>query len=207
MAFWRCAKALIGVAAGWLTLVTVRRALSGAWDSRDFPETLLVKVEALPLIFPLHMATGGFALLLVPAAIWVSGTHRHRWLARVAAADVIVAALTAVPVALESPISRATAAGFTTQALVWLTLLALGVRAIRRGDVGAHRAFMLSMAAVTSGAMVFRIFLACWVALDGYAHFKTFYSCDAFAAWLTPLAGMTAWLAIGRRGAQPSSSA
>jgi hypothetical protein len=203
MAFWRFAKAAIAVAAAWLTLLTVFRALNGAWDSRDFPDMLLVKVEALPLVFPLHMATGAFALVLVPLAITLSGGRWHRWVARLAAADVVVAALTAVPVALESPLSRATAAGFTTQAAVWLTLLGLGVRAIRRGDVRTHRAFMLLMAAVTSGAMFFRIFLACWVALAGYAHFKTAYACDAFAGWLTPLAGMAAWL--WRR--QPSSKA
>jgi hypothetical protein len=203
MAFWRFAKAAMAVAAACLTLLTVLRALSGAWDSRDFPDLLLVKVEALPLVFPLHMATGAFALVLVPLAITLSGGRWHRGVARLAAADVVVAALTAVPVALESPLTRVTAAGFTTQAAVWLTLLGLGVRAIRRGDVRAHRAFMLLMAAVTSGAMFFRLFLACWVALEGYAHFKTAYGCDAFAGWLTPLAGMAVWLWRG----QPSSNA
>jgi uncharacterized membrane protein len=194
MAFWRFVKGLVAVAAGWLALSTVVRALGGAWDSGDFPEMLLIKVEALPAIFPLHMVTGAFALLFVPAAIALSGTRWHKLVARLAGADVAVAALTAVPVALESPITRWTAMGFTTQAALWLALLALGVRAIRRGDVKAHRTFMLLMAAVTSGAMFFRIFLALWVALNGYEHFRNFYSCDAFAAWLTPLAGMGAWL-------------
>ena len=214
MAFWRIAKAAIALTAGWLALITVVRALSGAWDSSDFPDMLLIKVEALPLVFPVHMVMGGLALLLVPLAIAVSGTRWHRWVARLTAADVIVAALTAVPVALESPITRWTAAGFTTQAVLWLALLGGGVFAIQRGDVRAHRACMLLMAAVTSGAMFFRVFLAGWVALNGYAHFKTFYSCDAFAGWLTPLAGMSVWLWLGPtarpdvraipRGARPS---
>ena len=67
-AFWRWLKAGIALGAGWLAITTAGRALVGAWDSSDFPELLLVKVEALPLIFPLHMATGGLALLLVPLA-------------------------------------------------------------------------------------------------------------------------------------------
>ena len=193
------------VAAGWLAFMTVVRALSGAFDSRDFPEMLLIKVDALPTIFPIHMASGALALLLVPAAIALSGGRWHKPVARLAALDVVVAAVTAVPVALESPITRWTAAGFTTQAVLWLALLGAGVYAIRRRDVRTHRVCMLLMAAVTSGAMVFRVYLALWVAFNGYAHFKTVYSCDAFAGWLTPLAGMGAWLAW--RARQPSSSA
>ena len=212
VAIWRCARAAAALAAVALTLVTFRAALGAAWDSRDFPEMLLVKVLAWPTIFPLHMATGGFALLLVPAAIAFAGTRWHRFIARVAAADVVVAAITAFPVALESPVTRMTAAGFTTQATLWLALLALGVRAIRRGDVKAHRTFMLLMAAVTSGAMVFRVYLALWVALNGYAHFRYFYACDAFAGWVTPLAAMAIWLWARerktlRRTQAPSNSA
>ena len=194
MAFWRCAKAVLAVAASWLAIVTVLRALQGAWDSRDFPELLLVKVEALPILFPIHMASGALALVLVPAAIALSGGRWHKPVARLAAADVVTAGLTALPVALESPLTRATAAGFSMQSVLWLALLGAGVLAIRRGDVATHRACMLLMAAVTSGAMFFRVFLACGVAIDGYAHFKTLYACDAFAGWLTPLLGMGLWL-------------
>jgi hypothetical protein len=192
-------KAAIMIAAGWLTLLTVAQALGGAWDSRDFPEALLVKLLAWPTIFPIHMATGAFALLLVPAAIALAGRRGHRFVARIAAADVVVAGLTAIPVALESPITTAAAAGFTTQAVVWLALLGLGLSRIRRGDVAGHRACMLMMAAVASGAMFFRVYLASWVAMEGYAYFKPFYSCDAWAAWLTPLAGMALWLLRGRK--------
>jgi uncharacterized membrane protein len=197
----------LAVAAGWLALVTVVRALNGALDSRDFPEMLLIKVEALPTIFPLHMASGALALLLVPAALALSGGRWHKTVARLAAFVVVVAAVTAVPVALESPLTRATAAGFTAQAVLWLALLGAGVYAIRRGDVRRHRTCMLMMAAVTSGAMFFRVYLALWVALNGYAHFRTFYSCDAFAAWLTPLAGMSAWLRLKRPTAAPAARA
>ena len=202
-AFWRWLKAGIALGAGWLAITTAGRALVGAWDSSDFPELLLVKVEALPLIFPLHMATGGLALLLVPLALALAGTRWHRAAARLAAGDVAVAALTAFPVAWESPLTPTTAAGFSLQATLWLALLAGGIVAIRRGDVRTHRACMLLMAAVTSGAMVFRVYLACWVALNGYAHFKTVYACDAFLGWLTPLAAMGLWLARS----QPSKNA
>ena len=203
VAIWRGAKAALALAAGWLAFITILRALASARDSSDFPELLLVKVEALPLLFPLHMVAGALSLALVPLAIALSGTRWHRLVARLAALDVVLAALTAFPVAWESPLTRMTALGFSAQATLWLALLGAGVLAIRRGDVRTHRACMLLMAAVTSGAMFFRVYLALWVAYNGYAHFKTVYACDAFAGWLTPLAGMALWLALTRPAAAP----
>lgn len=192
---------------GWLTLLTFYNALAGAVNSDAFPEAILIKVLAWPTIFPIHMITGAFALLLVPAAIALSGRPWHRFMARIAALDVLVAGLTAIPVALESPITPWAAAGFTTQAMLWLTLLGLGLFFIRRGDARKHRACMLLMAAATSGAMFFRVYLAAWVAWNGYAHFKLFYSCDAWAAWLTPLAGMGVWLWVrGRSGGESTKA-
>ena len=186
-------------------MLTFYNAIAGALNSDAFPEAILIKVLAWPTIFPIHMAAGGFALLLVPAAVALSGGPWHRLVARVAAADVAVAALTAVPVALESPITPWAAAGFTTQAALWLTLLGLGLFFIRRGDARRHRLCMLSMAAVTSGAMFFRVFLAAWVSWNGYTQFKLFYSCDAWMAWLTPLAAMGVWLWVGDRIAEEAT--
>jgi hypothetical protein len=199
VAFWRCAQAAVALGVGWLTLVTFVKAMRGAWDSRDFPEMLAVKVMDWPTVFSVHMVSGGLALLLVPAAIALAHTRGHKIVAPVAALTVLVAAATSVPVAWASPLTRWTALGFTTQALVWVALLGLGLLAAFRGDVRRHRACMLLMAAVTSGAMLFRVYLALWVAFAGYAHFKTFYSCDAFFGWLTPLAGMALWLRFGAR--------
>ena len=199
MAFWRCAQAAVALGVGWLALVTFVKALRGAWDSSDFPEMLAVKVMEWPTIFPVHMVSGGFALLLVPAAIALARTRGHRIIAPLAALTVVVAAATSVPVAWASPLTRWTAIGFTTQAVVWVALLGLGLLGLWRGDVRRHRACMLLMAAVTSGAMLFRVYLALWVAFAGYAHFRTFYSCDAFFGWLTPLAGMALWLQLDSR--------
>ena len=88
-----------------------------------------------------------------------------------------------------------------------VALLGLGLFFIRRGDARKHRACMLLMAAATSGAMFFRVYLAAWVAWNGYAHFKLFYSCDAWAAWLTPLAGMGVWLWVKERDANETTKA
>jgi uncharacterized membrane protein YozB (DUF420 family) len=180
-----------------LVTYTASRALWSAFVNDDFPESLAVKVELLPLIFPVHMITGGLALLLLP--IVVALRHRpawHRLIGRVAAVDVLLAGLTAFPVAWVAPVTNWSAAGFTAQATTWLVLLALGIRNIRLRRVEAHRACMLLMVATTSGAVFFRVYLALWAMLGDQRQFETFYACDAWVAWLLPLA-LTA-LAISR---------
>jgi len=183
---------LVLMLAGFVIFVTYAalRAISEAWDNDGFPEALAVKLELLPFIFPVHMITGGLALLLVPLTLALRGTAWHRVMGRIAAADIVVAGMTAIPVALEQPVTHVSAAGFATQALVWMGLLGYGLWSIRRRDYGRHRAAMLLMAAVTSGALFFRLYLALWKLGGIRGHFSTFYACDAWVAWALPLAVM-----------------
>ena len=150
----------------------------------------MVKVEILPFIFPLHMATGGLALLLVPSALLLRGTRYHKWMGRFAAADIIVAGVTAIPVALTAPVAPLAAAGFSAQGILWLGLITKGVWHIRRGEIKAHQHAMLLVAAVTSGALFFRIYLALWAIFGTPAGFKIFYACDSWMAWILPLSVM-----------------
>lgn len=184
----RTVVTLILAAIAGLVTYTAGKALWSAFVNDDFPESLAVKVELLPLIFPLHMITGGLALLLLPLTFALR--HRpawHRPIGRVAAADVLVSGLTAFPVAWAAPVTLWSAAGFTAQAATWLALLALGIRAIRQHRVAAHRTCMILMVATTSGAVFFRVYLALWALLGARRQFDTFYACDAWIAWLLPL--------------------
>ena len=170
-------------------------ALRQAFDSEDFPEDLAVKLELLPVIFPLHMLTGGLALIMVPLALLARLRPRwHRLAGRIAGVVVLVAGVTAVPVALVVPVTAVSAAGFAAQGLTWLTLLGLGVNHARNGRYAAHRECMLLMTAVTSGAIFFRIYLATWAIFAHGRHFAAFYACDAWLAWLLPLGATAAML-------------
>lgn len=176
------------------------RAFAAAFANDDFPDSLAVKVELLPVLFPLHMVTGALALVLLPLAIALR--HRpklHRAVGRIAAADVIVSGVTAFPVAWVAPVTMVSAAGFSAQAAVWLALLAFGIRHIRRGRRAAHRACMLLMVATTSGALVFRVLLACWALWGPLRWFESFYALDAWIAWLLPLGATALWLACTSR--------
>jgi uncharacterized membrane protein YozB (DUF420 family) len=175
------------------------KALLAPFAVEDFPDSLYVKVERLPIIFTVHMVTGGLALLLVPLAIALSKRPRwHRPVARIAALDIALAGVTAFPVALVVPVTRVSAAGFCAQGLAWLILLAAGIAAIRHKQPIRHRECMLLLAAVTSGAVFFRIYLALWAIFGSLRWFEWFYALDAWIAWCIPL-GVTAFL-IKRAG-------
>ena len=171
-----------------LASYTAARGLLSAFANDDFPEALAVKVELLPLLFPLHMVTGSLALFLLPLTIALRRRPKwHRPLGRLAAADELVAGLTAYPVAWVAPVTTASALGFSAQATVWLVLLALALNHIRHRRIAAHWRCMLLMTATTAGAIVFRLLLAGWAMLGSSRWFETFYACDAWVGWLLPL--------------------
>ena len=190
VAFWRVVGGACVVGVGLFVVYTSLRAISESWNNDNFPEALGVKLELLPVIFPLHMISGGLALLLVPLTIALRHTPWHKLAGRVAGIDVLIAGLTAIPVALEAPVTLLSAAGFTAQGCVWLALVVHGWWNIRHGKAAAHARAMLLVAAVTSGAVFFRIYLGLWARFGVHGYFKAFYACDAWAAWGLPLLAM-----------------
>jgi hypothetical protein len=181
------------------------RAVMETWDNDGFPEALAVKLELLPIIFPVHMVTGGLSLLLVPATILLRKTRLHKIMGRVTAADILLAGITAPFVAWAVPVTIVSAAGFTAQALVWLGLLAAGIWNIRNDRVAGHQTCMLLMAAVTSGALFFRIFLGLWSRFGVHHYFNEFYAVNAWIAWGTPLLAVLVFHRVrGKKGAHPA---
>jgi uncharacterized membrane protein len=206
VANWRMPLTVILAGVALLVTATALKAFRETFDAESFPEALAIKLDVLPILFPIHMFTGGLALLLVPFTLLLRGTAWHRWAGRVAAVDVLLAGATAIPVALSYPVTPWAAAGFSTQGMLWLALLALGFWNIRRGNVAAHQRVMLLMAAVTSGAVFFRVYLALWAGFGSHAYFKTFYSCDAWVAWGLPFLAMFAFTMKKGRAWRPFSS-
>jgi hypothetical protein len=183
-------------------IVTSAKALLAPLHVDEFPESLGVKAELMPVTFAVHMISGGLALLLAPLAFLLRPWPRwHRIAGRITALDVVVAGVTAYPVALVAPVTRGSAWGFAAQATVWLVLLVAGVSFIRAGRVEAHRACMLMMIAVTSGAIFFRVHLALWAIFAHGRQFELFYACNAWIAWGLPLA-ITAYLLWRERAAK-----
>jgi hypothetical protein len=159
-------------------------ALGAGW--RPLPYELFLVLQRLPWVFPLHMMASGLALILIPIAAFARlwrGVHRAA--GRMAAAAVIVGALTALPVALASEAAAPVRAGLLVQGVVWLALLVVAVTAIRRGEVARHARFMIAMAAVASGAIWLRLVMFAVNLAD--VPFDAAYAVAAWACWLVPL--------------------
>lgn len=207
-------KASLRIAAVWRWLVLAPlgvfvmyvavRGISESIDNEGFPEALAVKLELLPIIFPVHMVTGGLALLLVPMVLYLRGTRWHRLVGRIAAVDIVIAGVTAIPVAVVMPVTQASAAGFVAQGIAWIVLLGFGIWNIRVGRVASHRACMLMMAAVASGAVFFRVYLGLWKMFGASKHFEAFYAVDAWIAWGLPLIAVAIWLRLYSPRHQPT---
>ncbi len=191
----RLAQTAILAAIAAFVIATAWKALRSPWLVDDFPESLAIKVELMPLLFPLHMISGGLALLLVPLALTLNRRPAwHRPVARIAAFDVAIAGVTAFPVALVAPVTWASALGFSAQGLTWLVLLVLGLGHIRAGRRAQHRACMVLMAATMCGAVLFRVFLALFALTGSPRWFETAYALDAWIAWTLPLGLVAIWL-------------
>lgn len=153
---------------------------------------MFVLDQRVPVIFRLHMLSSAFALLLVPVVI--GARHRpplHRKLGRVLGFFVVIGGLTALPVAVLSHSSWPAKVGFFVQGLVWLALLTKGLMAILRRDRITHARFMLAMAAVTTGAIWFRLMTGTAIMLD--LPFEASYALAAWLGWLVPLTIAARW--------------
>ncbi|MBN8501633.1 MAG: DUF2306 domain-containing protein [Sphingomonadales bacterium] len=191
-------------AIGLFVIQTAWKALRAPWLVEEFPDALYVKVELMPWIFPAHMIAGGLALVMVPLMIMLSRHRRwHRLLAWATVPVVLVAGLTAFPVALIAPVTAVSGWGFAAQGAVWLALLGTGIWHVRHGRLAQHRRAMLLMAATTSGAVFFRIYLALFALVGHPRDYRVFYAADAWLAWTLPLAAMAFFLKWS--GAKPSN--
>lgn len=191
-----------GVGASWLVrlawmlamsvaLLVSATALLSATGRQMLPFDLVVLDHRLPVIFRVHMAASGLALVLIAAAIAVrTQPALHRVVGRLAVAAVVVGGLTALPSALLSTATGVARAGFFAQGCLWLLLLAAGLVVIRVRDRRRHRRAMLAMASVASGAIWLRLALVAIAAADW--PFEACYAAAAWASWLLPLAG-TIW--------------
>jgi hypothetical protein len=154
------------------------------------PYNLFVVDQRLPGIFKLHMLASGGALLLIPIVIALRcNSAWHRPLGYATAVAVLLGGLTSLPVAVYSHSNAVARAGFFSQGLVWLSLIALGIMAIRQRRFADHARLMLAMAAVASGALWVRLTTTLATSYD--LPFDPIYGSAAWLGWLVPLALVT----------------
>ena len=162
-------------------------ALGSGAGAIALPYEIFELAGRIPYLFHLHMLAGAAALLLAPIVIALRGSAKfHRPLGRLLGGFVVIGGLTAFPVAVLSQSPVAARAGFFVQGIVWLVLLWLGYRAIRRGDLAGHLRRMTEMVAVTTGAVWFRLITGTAILLK--VPFEPVYAASAWIGWMLPLA-------------------
>lgn len=199
----RRADVVLAVIALLLAGPFVLGALASGFGWWSLPYPLLVVLQRLPVLFPLHMIASSLALILIPiAALLRRNRGAHRAAGRAAAVCVAIGALTALPVAVMSEATAAARAGLFTQGLVWLALLVLAVTAIRRRDAARHARLMIAMAAVASGAIWLRLMM--FAAVAAGLPFEEAYAVACWVCWIAPLAVAAALANKERPGFLPA---
>jgi uncharacterized membrane protein len=161
-------------AAWWALLIGATAFGLFAWRYALPKPFLLVKEmgnnSLHPLAMTFHAITASIALLIGPwqlsASLREARPRVHRWLGRIYAGGVVVAwlvSLVLTPTTATGIIS--TSAFFSVLGLLWIGFTALGVLAIRRGDVGAHRRWMLRSFALAWIAVTIHLYVGLAVVL------------------------------------------
>ncbi|UOE43321.1 DUF2306 domain-containing protein [Agromyces larvae] len=162
--------------------------------------------------FSVHIVFGGFALVTGPLQFWRGLRDRmprlHRWVGRAYLGAVGVGGLAGLAIAPFSQAGLVGFFGFGALAVLWLVSGWRGYRAIRRGDVANHRAWMMRNFAFTYSAVMLRLWVPALLVLqipfageggfDFDASFANAYAAVPFLCWL-PNVVVAEWL-IRRRG-------
>ncbi len=169
-----------------LSMIVAVVALGSGTGAIALPFEMSLVDRRLPVVFRVHMLASAIVLLLLPVALALRFRPRlHRKIGWTLGAFVVVGGLTALPVAIFSYSSLPARAGFFAQGVVWLWLFYAAVVEIRRGDRGRHAHLMLAMAAVTTGAVWFRLITGSAILLE--LPFEPIYAAASWVAWIIPL--------------------
>ncbi|SNY72221.1 DUF2306 domain-containing protein [Stenotrophomonas sp. CC120223-11] len=154
---WKAAFWVLGLAvAGHFLWVTAQRyaqvtpeAYGMFWDRRRW--------------LWLHVAGGSLAML-AGASQFVAALRRrwpgvHRWLGRTYLLGILLGSTAVVGLLVTTQGWLALKLAFAATGLAWLITSLRGYRTIRRGEVDAHRRWMLRSYLVTLSPAVFRLFL------------------------------------------------
>jgi uncharacterized membrane protein len=202
----------------WLGLLVLAVLVGGValryadGDPAALPHELRDNLLANPIAFPLHTTFGGLAMLLGPWQL-VAGLRRrwpaaHRWAGRAYVVCCLVSGVTAYPVAFSSFAGPIAAAGFSVMATAWLAATLVAVLAIRRGQVAAHRRWMIRSFALTLSALTLRVVLALpqiWPWLD-QIDYLLLYRSSTWFSWSCNLALAELWLRVAGAARRPQET-
>jgi uncharacterized membrane protein len=169
--------------AGLVSAYAVRHLVLGP---RAYVPELAASFHARPWAIGAHVLFGPIALTvglaqLLPVLQQPRWRALHRVAGRLYGASAVALATAGLYLAAYSAGGAVTHGGFGLLALCVLATTWQGYRAIRRGDVGRHRAWMLRSYALVFGAVTLRLWLPLLIA----AHQGDFLAAYRWVAWLS----------------------
>jgi uncharacterized membrane protein len=115
------------------------------------------------VLLRLHIAGGMGALLAGPCQfsqnLRARALNFHRWLGRFYLLEVALGSIAGFGMALVSAQGMPTHFGFGILAVLWFFTGLQAYRSVRRGDIGAHRRWMIRNFALTLAAVTLRLYI------------------------------------------------
>ncbi|GAA3208406.1 DUF2306 domain-containing protein [Actinocorallia longicatena] len=145
--------------------------------------------------FYLHITCGGVVLLLSPVQLASRVRARiprlHRAVGRIVIPLIVLGAAGGLVISWFSLAGPVGTAGFGTLAVLWGSFAVAAFRAIRRGDVGAHRRWAIRTFALTYAGVTLRLWLGVLIPLqvgvDAETAFTRAYHLVPFLCWVPNL--------------------
>ena len=141
------------------------------------------------LCFYLHISFGGIALLIG----WLQFSKKlrrknlklHRLIGKIYISAVLISGIPGFYIALFASGGLSPQLGFSIGAVLWVVITTLGLTSIKKGQVEAHKQWMMYSYAGTFGAVTLRLWLPVLIAIFG--GFTPAYQVVAWLSWLPNL--------------------
>ena len=149
----------------------------------------LLRSNVYNIFFYSHITLGGVALLIG----WLQFSKKlrskniklHRVIGKIYVASVLISGTAGFYIALFATGGLSPKLGFSLGAVVWIILTYLGFSTIRKGNIEAHRKYMMYSYAGTFGAVTLRLWLPLLILIFG--EFIIAYKIVAWLSWLPNL--------------------
>ncbi|WP_448625919.1 DUF2306 domain-containing protein [Geodermatophilus sp. URMC 64] len=176
--------------------------------------TYLHQGPAVRTALYLHVFFAGVVLVLSPlqfaARLRARAPRVHRATGRIVLGSIAIAGCAGLVIAPFNRAGLVGTLGFGLLAVLWLTCAAVAFRAIRRGDVPAHRRWMARTFALTYAGVTLRLWMmaippvvAALTGVDGQVAWDRTYLVIAFLCWVPNLLVAELYLRAGRRRSRP----
>lgn len=152
-------------------------------------------------LFLTHVVGGILALLLGPWQFWGGLRNRHlsfhRWLGRIYLAAVLGGGVAGLYLAAIAFGGLPAQFGFSSLDVLWLATASLAYVRVRRGDLDAHREWMIRNYALTFAAVTLRLWIP--LLLSTGLSFEVAYPIIAWLSWVPNLLAAEIYITIARR--------